>query len=372
MLSHDVQARSYWFAKFAECFLASLAASNFILGFVTLAPRSVMTYFPLMTVSSMIAALLFSILFSLFWHRKEKAGSFDSGRRHAWFGALIRYWLAFSLALYGFAKLFDAQFASSFHRSNSVVSSLSGLELTWNYFAYSFQLSAIIGLLQIAGGTFLLFRRTTLLGIAILLPVMLNVVLINFFYQISPGAFINSVLYTLSLIYLLTLYRKPLVALFWNFKSTLPKIGNGALRTIARVFAIVVSGAFVVYATHKNESPAALIGKWEVEAMTRNGKPVPANDWLTDSTAWKVLYIEKRKEILCCPNPYVFDNKRSLWLEYAYDDLKKSLNLISYERDETKPDTIRVKISEDSGKSMIWNMVLYGDTIELQLKKANP
>lgn len=371
MISNEAQIRTYWFTKFTETFLASIAISNFILGFLTLLPKSMLKYYPLMNLLGLIASFLVSLGFSVYWHRKAKAAGFDSVKYHAWFRAILRYWLAFSLALYGFSKLFDAQFSSSFHRSNSLVNSLNGSELTWNYFAYSFQLSAIIGFLQVAGGAFLLFRRTTLLGVAILFPLMLNIVLINLFYQISPGAFINSVLYILSLIYLLTLYRKPLVVLFLNYKSPLPKIGSGVLRSIARMFVIVASGTFVMYASHKNQSSPSFAGKWNVETMTRNGKTTPVNEWLTDSTAWKVIYIEKRKEIYCCPNPYVFDRKRSLWLEYAYNDLKKSLSVISYERSETEPDTIPVLISKNTAESMLWKMVLYKDTLELRLKKAD-
>lgn len=371
MISNEVQARSTVFMKFIESFLAALALSNFILGLATLLPASVMRYFPLITLSSMIAVLLFAVAFSFYWHRKAKTGAFDSNRCHAWFRAILRYCLAFSLSIYGFAKLFDAQFATSFHRSDSVVNALSGSELTWNYFAYSFQLSAIIGFLQVAGAVCLLFRRTTLLGVAILLPVMLNVVLINLFYHISPGAFINSVIYTLGLMYLLSLYSKSLIPLFLHYKSSLPSIGNSALRMIARILILVISGGFVVYATHKNQSSTPFIGTWEVETMTRNGKPVPGDNWLTDSTAWKVIYIEKRKEIYCCPNPYTYEPERSLGLLYTYDELKNSLNLISFERSETSPDTIPVEIIGNNGSSMLWKMVLYKDTVQLQLKKAN-
>lgn len=370
-MSSIAQIRSNWFTKFLESLLAAIAVSNFLLGFITLLPQSLMKHFPVITISSMLASVLFSLAFSFYWHRKAKTEGFDSAKCHAWFHALLRYWLAFSLAIYGFAKLFDAQFVSSFHRSDSLVNMLSGMDLTWNYFAFSYKLSAIIGFCQIFGGVLLLFRRTTLLGVAILLPIMFNIVLINIFYSISIGAFINSLLYTLGLFYLLTLNRNYLIDFFWNSKSTLPKIGNDTLRSVARVFSIFIACGFVVYASHKNRSSAKFVGKWKVETMIRNGKTIPENAWQKDTLAWKVIYIEERKEVYYCPNPYLYDENRSLWMKYNYDEANNTLKVISYERNEAIPDTIPVQVNKYNSKSMLWEMVLYKDTIQMQLKKVN-
>jgi hypothetical protein len=123
---------------------------------------------------------------------------------------MLRYWLALEIATYGFAKILKTQFARSYIRENTPVVQLNGFELTWNYFAHSYPLAVIIGLLQIGGAILLLFRRTTLFGVVILLPIMLNIVLINLFYHIAAGAFMNSVLFTLGLLYLLLLRRSAL------------------------------------------------------------------------------------------------------------------------------------------------------------------
>ncbi|WP_430613294.1 hypothetical protein [Flavobacterium sp. JP2137] len=360
--------RSSWMKKFIESLLAAICLTNFALGFVTLLPQKVMQYFPVLMISSLIASVFFAVFFAIYWHRAASTQTFDSPKTHAYLQGILRYCLAFFLSIYGFAKLFNAQFVSAYHLDDSLVSSLTGSELTWNYFAYSYELSFIIGLCQLIGGALLLFRRTTLAGIALLLPILLNVVLINKFYHISAGAFINSVVYTAVLIYLLTLYSKELLALFWNYRAALPKVGKRAVRNAARLLSIGLAFGFVWFVVHKDK-PVKYLGKWKVETLERNGKSVPENQWLQDSTAWKTVYFEKRNQLYLCPNPYVFEAERSLYLQYQYDAEQGDLQLISYERNPNAPDTIAIKVSRFTEQEMQWNWMLYGDTIQLQLKR---
>ena len=65
---------------------------------------------------------------------------------------------------------------------------LAGLELTWTYFGFSHGMSAIIAFAQIGGSVLLLFRKTALLGVCLLLPVLLNIILIDIFYEIFAVA----------------------------------------------------------------------------------------------------------------------------------------------------------------------------------------
>lgn len=370
-MSEFNQVRTYWFKKFSESLLVGVSVTNFILGFATLLPQGFMNYFPMLMMGSLIASILFALCFASYWHYKEKKSSaFNSPQIHAWFQGIIRYCLAFFLSIYGFAKLFHLQFVTSYHLQDSIVSTLNGTELTWNYFGHSDQMGFIIGICQVLGGVLLLFRRTTLAGIAVLLPIMLNVVLINQFYQISVGAFINSVIYTLGLIYLLTLYSTELMALLSKYKNNLPVVVHPILRNIFRVLSIGLACGFVLFVSNKSKSTVPYYGKWEVEQMIRNGKQVPENEWVQDSTAWKVIYFEQRNLAYFCPNPFVYENDRSLVLQYQYDEIKKDLKLISYERNAEIGDTIPVNIKSSTADSMQWDLVFYSDTIQLKLKKS--
>ena len=141
----------------------------------------------------------------------------------------MRYWLAFQISFYGYAKLMNTQLFQDVYWNNTLTGKLAGLELTWTYFGFSHGMSAIIAFAQIGGSILLLFRKTTLLGVCILLPVLLNITLIDIFYGIfAPLAL--AIVFTLELLFLLLLRWKDLVEVFFR----IPEVGPGILRSSVR------------------------------------------------------------------------------------------------------------------------------------------
>ena len=65
---------------------------------------------------------------------------------------------------------------------------VAGEWLTWYYFSYSPIYGTIIGLIQLAGGVLLTFRRTALLAAVMLVPVFVNILLIDIFFHFPLGA----------------------------------------------------------------------------------------------------------------------------------------------------------------------------------------
>ena len=277
--------------------------------------------------------------------------------------------IAFLLIDFGFQKIFETNFAYSYHINDSLVSTLTGTELTWNYFGYSYGLSVILALFQIIGSILLLFRRTTLLGVTLLLPVVSNIVLINIFYQIGPITLFTSVLITLGLLYLVYQQKVGIIGFFNQYKNTLPTIGTTLSRTLARVFCVVIPCLFVLYYNYDVYHSKKYFGKWNVETMIRNGKLISDNAWEKDTLAWKVIYFEQRGKLLFCPNPNMYVDSISLLMKYEYNQKKNALKVISFENNPKSPDTIPVQINKFDGKSMDWNMIFNKDTLQMKLKK---
>lgn len=245
----------------------------------------------------LLLGVLFVLLFPLYWHRKKEI---DTEKLTAWFTGIIRYWLALEITGYGFGKLFHLQFGESFTRNDSLVSQLSGFALTWNYFGYSYAMTCAIAFVQIGGAILLLFRRTTLLGAILLFPVMLNIVLIDVFYSIPAGATRNAAFFTAGLLYLLLQHWTAFKSILFR-RGVLPEVWKGSGKQLLRILVIGSSLAFVLYTAYFALPPQPLAGKWEVTEMSRNNNKVPAIAWLTDSTAWKNIYIENYRKITCSP-----------------------------------------------------------------------
>ena len=319
---------------------------------------------------TLVFAVLFSLGFSIYWHLKEKKGTVNSEKYRIWLTTILRYWIAFHITIFGFEKILGVNFASSYHIDDALLGTLNGQELTWKYYGYSFGLTLIISSFQIIGSFLLLFRRTVLLGVAVLLPVMLNIVLINLFYGIGPITALTSIIMTLGLVYLLLERKKDIINLFTQYNTTISSIGNNPLRIIARVFCVIIPLLFIIYYKSTVNSSDKYFGKWKVVNMIRNGKYIPQNTWEKDTLAWQTIYFEERGKLYYCTNPNMYVDSTSIFMKYDYNVKGNSLKVISYEKNPSNPDTIPVKINNYKDKSMQWNMILYKDTIQMQLVKV--
>jgi hypothetical protein len=104
----------------------------------------------------------------------------------------LRYLSAFLLFTYASSKMLGRQFTLPAEIALRPAGSLSGYQLAWLYYGHSHAYAVILGLIQLAGGALLLFRKTALLGAALTLPVMTNILMINVFFFIAWGALCTS------------------------------------------------------------------------------------------------------------------------------------------------------------------------------------
>lgn len=357
--------RSTAFSKIAEPIFAGIAVFNLFEMSAMLLPKPIfaaLTRFlvPFVDVS-IVMAVCFGILYGSVWIRMRNR--VDTTRRHAWLRGLLRYWLAFSISVYGFAKVFKTQFAPLYSRDDIPVGTLNGFQLTWNYFAHSYTLALIIAGLQVGGSILLLWRRSSLLGVILLLPVMINIMLINLFYHIAIGAFLNSVLYSLGLAYLLLLHWKELVALFLPPVSHKPVIKSPILGFFVRFSAIALACAIIMIVVHRNPI-TPLAGKWRVERLVRNRDTVKGQAWESDGEAWTTVYIEEHGALALCANPYIYDPERAKLEQFQYDSGLRRLQMLDGQ------DSLIVTISGYDGSHMRWDGLYGKDTIMLQLSKA--
>jgi len=359
-----------WFSKLSLAFLAIVGAVNTALFIIMpLLPYKLSKFILPAGFLTLALSILFSIGFSFYWHKRKNVISIVYV---SWLSILLRYWIAFLLLDFGFQKIFEVNFNYSYHIDDSLVSSLTGPELTWKYYGFSYGLSVIVAFFQIIGSVFLLFRRTLLLGVLLLLPVILNIVLINVFYNIGPITLFTSILITLGLVNLFLQHKVDIIRFFNQYKSTLPSLGNNFLRLIARLLCVLIPCLFVVYYNYDVHLSKKYFGKWKVEKMIRNGELIAEKAWINDTLAWKTIYIEERGKMYYCPNPYLYVDSISLFMKYHYNEKDQQFTVISYENNRNKPDTIPVQINNLTDNSMQWKMIFYKDTIQMDLKKVNP
>jgi hypothetical protein len=159
----------------------------------------------------------------------------------------LRYFCALMLYLYGSSKLLHQQFHLSAEVAARPVGTLNGFELTWFYYGYSRSYAVILGLMQITGATLFLFRKTTLLAAAMMIPMMANIVLIDVFIMVGyGGAFFMSVVISSAMLAILWHQRAEIVGLFWGSQEPEP-VGSRRVHVWIRV-GIVVAVLGIMFA----------------------------------------------------------------------------------------------------------------------------
>ncbi|MBX7127397.1 MAG: hypothetical protein K1X47_17005 [Cyclobacteriaceae bacterium] len=123
----------------------------------------------------------------------------------------IRFYLASVILGYGFAKVFVSQFPHLMANMDARFTELSPMRVAWAFFGYSRGYQMFLGWGEVIPALLLLFRRTSLLGALLMLVVMLNVFLINIFFDVCVK--LNSGLYTVLSLFILLQHTPRL----WNF-----------------------------------------------------------------------------------------------------------------------------------------------------------
>ncbi len=132
----------------------------------------------------------------------------------------LRYACAWWLYFYEISKIAGHQLQMPESFAQKPIGSLRGYELTWYYFGYSHVYTYILGAIQVVSATLLLFRKTSLIAAMVTLPVMANIVMINFFYWIGWGPMRTALFITIALLLILWREREAFRVLLWDSQQS--------------------------------------------------------------------------------------------------------------------------------------------------------
>jgi hypothetical protein len=123
-----------------------------------------------------------------------------------------RWYVFWFLNVYGLGKILGGQFYRRGRLPEDVAKTLLGeanaFDLAWTFMGYSFAYILFIGLAEVIGAWLLLWERTKLFGVAVLLPVMVNIVVFDIIFLDTHGATASATIYTLLLFVILFCNRE--------------------------------------------------------------------------------------------------------------------------------------------------------------------
>jgi len=161
----------------------------------------------------LLIALLTCILWTLFDKKRTQYN-----RLYYWFSHGLVIALACIVFAYGCIKIFAIQMAPpSFISLQTPLGDMSPFDLLWATFGYGKPYQVFSGVFEVLGAVLILFRRTRAVGLVVIVSVMINVVLMNYTYQI--GVLDLSFRILLVSLFLLVPYAIPLFGFFFGQKT---------------------------------------------------------------------------------------------------------------------------------------------------------
>lgn len=326
-------------AKLLLCFLAGLVAGAVLLRVGRWVIGPWVPYAGLL--GGAVLVLVGAVGYGWYWQRQPAGRPADAPALAFWQG-LLRYAVAFDLSLFGWQKLFNLQFFVPLGMLDLPFRSFSGEELTWAYFGHSYPYRFIIGALQIGGALLLLFHRTRLLGVLALLPVLVNILLIDYFYQLPVGVFVQALIHLAGLLYLLGLDYERLVTFFLRTPNHLPRltVGRPFVRTLVRLS--VVYGPLLLLSGHEfPDTYPQLTGKYAVRNVQLNGQSLTARS--CQDSVLTVVYLDIGHDCVFEFN----DTRRRLFGNYTYDASRRQLHVV-WRYPTPRPDALTATLTPTS------------------------
>lgn len=144
----------------------------------------------------------------------------------ATFELVLRQCVFIIINIYGISKLLGGQFYMNgklpVEVANTTLGEASGFSLAWTFMGHSYAYILFVGMFQLLGAWFLLWNKTKLIGILILLPIMVNIIVFDIIFLDVYPALANAIIVLLMLFLILFFNRNIVISVFnklTNFKS---------------------------------------------------------------------------------------------------------------------------------------------------------
>lgn len=195
---------------------------------------------------------------------------------------MLRMYLAWIIMSYGLAKVFASQFPFLMANMDARMIELSPMRIAWAFFGYSKGYQIFLGWGEVIPALLLLFRRTTLIGALLMVVVLLNVWLINIFFDVCVK--LNSFTYLAVAFYILLQYGSRLWKFFFTNLEVPPPfqppladrkifmwIGIGInILLVGFILYEPLLSAYTYFTSDNQQQPKnKLYGAWKVEKIEK-------------------------------------------------------------------------------------------------------
>ena len=130
------------------------------------------------------------------------------------FELVLRQCVFIILNIYALSKLLGGQFYMKgklpAEIANTTLGEASGFSLAWTFMGHSYFYIMFVGIAQLIGAWFLLWNKTKLIGVLILLPIMVNIIVFDIVFLDVYPALANAII-VLLIFFLILFFNREIV-----------------------------------------------------------------------------------------------------------------------------------------------------------------
>lgn len=167
-----------------------------------------------------IVYLFLAALGCVIWTLTDKKRT-NYNKLHYWFSQALITGLSCILFSYGIIKVFALQMPPpSVTTLRRPLGELSPFDLLWATLGYGTPYEVFSGIIEVSGAILVLYKRTRLAGLLIIMAALLNIIMLNYTYQV--GVMVLSFYIFLIAAFLLAPNARSLAGLFFTGTTPLP------------------------------------------------------------------------------------------------------------------------------------------------------
>lgn len=247
----------------------------------------------------LVVAALVTVLWT--WLGRKRTGH---ERLQAWLRSYVRFYLCIFMLSYGAAKAIKSQFAfPGLDELLQPIGESSPMGMVWDFMGASTAYTMFTGMVEMLGGFLLAFRRTALLGALVSIGAMLNVLMLNLFYDVPVKLFSAHLM--LMGVFLALPHLRRLLDLFvlnrrverFEERRLFEGPRRNRVMAVASVVLVLAFAGWSLYGSWKNSVEwgdlrprPPLYGIWAAEEVVVDGVVRPP--LVTDGSRWRYLVFD--------------------------------------------------------------------------------
>ena len=174
------------------------------------------------------------------------------------FEIVLRQCVFIILNIYAISKIFGGQFYMKGRLpaeiADTTLGEASSFSLAWTFMGHSYFYILFVGFTQLVGAWFLLWNKTKLIGVLMLIPIMVNIIIFDIIFLDVYPALANAVIVFLMLLLILFFNKEKIIEVFLlltNFsEKSKVQLKRRILTLAITIIIIVLIFAFDSYIEH--------------------------------------------------------------------------------------------------------------------------